>query len=126
MPQYRRIGTVVGFDRDDVRQEEALGRALAERRRPGDPDVAESRAKVRAARHRKKEREWNQIRIPIMGHDKPVLDLAYETALVHEILDLLPYAMKEDTLKVLLEGDGRDLRRVGRLIREQLPDLSKE
>lgn len=125
MPQSPRA-VVVGFDPDDVRQEEALGRLLAEKKHPGDLDCADSRAKVRAARHRKKEREWNQIRVQILHHDRVEPSLAFERALVHEILDLLPYADKEDVLKALLEGDGRDMRRIGRLIRERLPKLAKE
>ncbi len=112
-----------GFEYEDVNQEFALGKILSRKRRPDDGFAAYQRGKTRAARHRKKEREWNQIRVPIMESDKEVANDQFEKALLHEILDMLPYALKEDALRALLADDGRMIRRVAREIRETLPNL---
>lgn len=120
------VGERYGFETADIRQEEAIGVLLAERKHPGNKQVSRDRAKVRAARHRKKERAWNNLRIPIREVDRTVEGLQFERALIHEILDLLPYATKEEVLKALLEGDGRQMRRVGRIVRELIPYLNKD
>lgn len=123
---YRRLGVRYGFEREDVSQEFELGKIMSERTRPGNKLSAWCRGKVRAGRHRKKEREWAQIRLPITEYAKTIDPNQYELALAHEIMDLLPYAEKEGVLKALLEGDGREMRRVGRMIREKFPRLVKD
>jgi hypothetical protein len=119
-------GVPNGFDFDDERQEAALGMHLAGLRKPGDAWAAHSRAKVRVARHRNRERQWNSIKIPIYDHDRGVMGLQFEQALIHEIMDLLPYSYREDALKGLLSGDGRVLRKVKRLLEDKAPGITDE
>lgn len=119
-------GCRYGFEPEDVRQEFAVGALLAERHRPGDRLLAYLRGKVRAARHRAKERNWSRFKIGILDRDKGKYDLQFERALVHEILDLLPYASKERVLKALLSGDGRSIHHAGGLVRRELPNLTKD
>jgi hypothetical protein len=115
-----------GFEPEDVKQEAALGRLQAEVTKPGDAWAAESRAAIRVGRHRKKERAWAQLRIPILDHDKVTEDIQYQQTLAHEILDLLPYATKDEVLTALLEGDGRNIRKAVRRIKEELPGIDRE
>ncbi len=112
-----------GFDPEDVRQEGAMGILQAEKERPGDKGLGRDRARRRIARHRRKEANHHgRIIIPVSPVHPETYALQYEMALAHEILDLLPYAIKEDVLK-RLQGDGRELRVVGRIVREALPGV---
>lgn len=115
-----------GFEPEDIGQEAAIGRLLAERKHPGNKLAAFLRARVRIARHRRKEGLWNSIRVPILDHDRAVAGLQFERALIHEILDLLPYSKREEVLIGMLSGDGRVLRRLGRVIRKLLPGILKD
>jgi hypothetical protein len=83
------------------------------------------RARARIGRHRKKERDWNTLRVPIQENDRAIVGVQFEQILVHEILDMLPYAVKEEALKAMIEDDGRKLRKIGRKIREELPHLAE-
>jgi len=132
-----RHGVRYGFEPEDVRQEYSLGRILSFRRRPGDEFSARSRGKVRSARHKKQEQKYNEIRISLdeltikPGSDekfepKASPGLQFEHALAKEIMDMLPYAEREEILKSLLEGDRREMRRIGRMFRERFPGLTKD
>lgn len=119
MPSSPR-GTVYGFEKEDVEQEKALGVLMAGKCQPGNARAAESRAKVRVARHRKKEWAWNSIRVTILERDREVSDeLMFNQIYLHEILDLMPY-MRGEIMMILEEGDERKINRVGRFIREFL------
>jgi len=119
MPYFSR-GTVYGFEKEDVEQEKALGVLMAGKCQPGNIRAAESRAKVRVARHRKKERAWNSLRVTILEHDRAVSDeVKMNQIYLHEILDLMPY-MRKEVMAILEEGDERKINRVGRFIREFL------
>jgi hypothetical protein len=120
------VGARYGFEIEDVRQEGAIGILMAERCKPGDRLAGKSRAKARIGRHRKKERDWKNLKIQVRQTERSVDGLQYEYALVHEILDLIPYTLKDEALIAMLEGDGRDMRRIGRLIREQIPGIDKD
>ena len=111
-------GCRYGFEVEDLKQEAAVGVLMAERLHPGDKLARFLRVKGRVHRHKKKEAEWKNMRRSILGVEKASPDKTYERILLHEILDLLPYAVKEETLTVLLEGDGRSIRRMGRIIQE--------
>ena len=120
----RLIGPVrYGFEPEDRSQEGALGVIMAERTKPGDLWAGRSRAIVRIARHRKRERDWSIVRLPINSSDHVTSGLDFEAIMLREILDLLPYSLKDEALVALVEGDGRVLRRVGREIREALPGV---
>jgi hypothetical protein len=119
-------GIPYGFDFDDERQEAALGKHQAELRKPGDSWAAHSRAKVRVGRHRKRERQWNTIRIPLYDHDRGVMGLQYEQALIHEILDLLPYSNREEVLKSLLSGEGKVIKEVKSILEKKYPGITEE
>jgi hypothetical protein len=128
----RRSGIPVGFDWDDENQERALGRILAERKRPGDAWAARSRAIVRVARHRKKERQWNKIRVRIDAADRADVGIRMAAIELREIMDMLPYATSPDILKLIRETvdeamtDGRKIRRAASLIRSVLKDKLKD
>jgi hypothetical protein len=113
-----------GFEFEDLNQERALGAILSERRNPGDKDAAGCRAKVRAWRHQKKERMWNKFRVPIKDDSKTSSDdsARMNQIYLHELLDFAPY-LKGEVQKLIESGvDGREAIRVGRLIREKLPE----
>jgi hypothetical protein len=114
-----------GFEKEDVWQEGQVGILLSERRKPGDRWAGKMRARARIGRHRKKERDWNTLRVPIQENDRAIVGVQFEQILVHEILDMLPYAVKEEALKAMIEDDGRKLRKIGRKIREELPHLAE-
>lgn len=118
---------VYGFEKDDVEQEEALGLIMAERCQPGNASAALSRAKVRVGRHRKRERDWNSIRVTIRNVDKTHNedDLRMNQIFLHEILDMLPYALREEVLRELAKGDGRKLGRLGKSIARLFPFLKE-
>ena len=120
-----RGGVRDGFDHEDERQERDLGRWQSEQRWPGDRWKAWMRSRRRVAFHRRREARWHTLRVPMDEKYRAVLDRTYQTILVHEILDLLPFAVKEDVLKVLLTKDGRLYRKAGRRVREALPELVK-
>lgn len=121
-------GVRYGFEWDDVRQERAIGAIMAERTKPGDSWAAYSRGKVRVARHRKKEAQWNTFKISIRETSKgdDFWETKYNQILIHEILDLLPYSFQNKVKKALEIGDGRTINKVGRLIREMLPHLVRK
>ena len=79
-------------------------------------------------RHRKREAEYHNKKDGSQNVEVIALteDKTYEQILIHEILDLLPFTLREEALTVLLSGDGRATRRVGRLIREHLPQQARE
>lgn len=110
-----------GFEPEDRYQEGAVGILMSERTKPGDRWAGRSRAIVRRARHMKRERAWNILRVPIQDSDKVEMSKAFEKALLHEVLDLIPYAKRQEVLKALLSKDGRKIRRAGRIVRENLP-----
>jgi hypothetical protein len=125
-------GVRVGFDRDDEAQERALGRLMAERRKPGDYWAARSRGIVRVARHRLKERKWNMIRVSLSEANRCEVGLKMAAIELREIMDMLPYAaspsiMKliEDDVKAVLEGNNRKLKKAARLIRSVLGNKLK-
>ena len=119
--QFR--GVRAGFDRDDENQERQIGFLLAERRKPGDPWAARSRGIVRVARHRKKEAQWNTIRVPISGAEKSETEIRMDQLMIHEILDLLPYIQRREVADAILSNDMKKIMKAGRIIREILPDL---
>ena len=116
-------GVPYGFEYDDIKQERALGRVMSEIRKPGDDFAAYRRGRMRAGLHKKKEREWNLFRRPLTETSKSFMD--EETRLaqlyLHEILDLLPFGKKEEIKKILETGDGRNIKKAGREVREFLP-----
>jgi len=99
---------------------------VANRKKPGDKLYAWSLAKKRIGRHRKKESRYNTLRVSIRDFEPTTPGLQYEQALIHEIMDLLPYANKEEALKELLTAaeDGRTLRKIKRLLKGKLPGLN--
>ena len=113
-----------GFDPDDLAQEAAIGILMSERTQPGNRHAARLRARQRMGRHRAKEAEYHKRKAPdLEAVTAAPEDAMFERILVHEILDLLPFALKEEALTVLVSGDGRALRRIGRVIRESLPQV---
>ena len=117
---------IYGFEKEDVAQEMALGVIMSEKCKPGNIKATESRAKTRAGRHKKKEREWNNFRVSIISKDKPVdmEKMMFNRVLLHEVLDLIPYSLKKETLNVLLkDGDERKINRLGKAIARLLPML---
>lgn len=112
-----------GFEPEDRAQEAALGAIIAEKKDPGNPMTAFSRAKVRVARHNQKERRWNKFKVGIKDSSRTTDDTAKMNQIyLHELLDFAPF-LKGDVQKLLEDGaDGREARRVGRLIRENLPE----
>lgn len=112
-----------GFEWEDERQERAIGFLQAERNRPGDKHLAYQRSTTRVARHRNKERQWKCARRPIEDHDYSVREVECRRAqvIVHEILETLPSYLKEEIMQALCSGDGRRIRKVGRLVKEVLP-----
>ena len=50
----------------------------------------------------------------------------YEVLLLREILDLLPYSLREETLLALLSTDGRKINKAGRKVRKVLPEKEVE
>ena len=117
------FGVRYGFEYDDLKQERALGAVQSEKRKPGDGFAAYQRGRMRAGRHKKKEREWNLFRRPLTETTKGVdtEDARMAQLYLHEVLDLLPYQKKEEVKKVLETGDGRNIRKTGREVRELLP-----
>jgi len=137
--QYIRLG----FDREEERQERDFGAFLAERRHPGNKFVLFSRQRVRVARHRHKEGLWsdfkkkliaeshggifhNKIPIPVTSMDRASMETQMSQIMLHEILDLLPYITREEAIRVVLEGDGRGIRRMGTKIRGMVPPSALE
>lgn len=118
-------GVRAGFDRDDEAQERKIGFLLSERCKPGDKWAARSRGIVRVARHRKKEAQWNKVRVAIAGAaEMGEIDLRMNQLMVHEILDLLPYIKRREVLEAMLSNDMKRILKAGRLVREELPNLS--
>lgn len=124
---------VYGFEVEDVQQENALGRLQAQAIHPENPVRAYFRGRCRTGRWKKQEYEYarfkESLRIQVYS-ERPKDDLtAFNAALVHEILDLLPLAQKEETLKAMIDDDGRVLTRVGRQVRDTLglkPDAQSD
>jgi hypothetical protein len=117
-------GVRSGFDREDEAQERRIGFLLAERCKPGDKWAARSRGIVRVARHRKKEAQWNKIRVPIVGAaEKGEMNLRMDQIMVHEILDLLPYIKRREVMDAMLSNDMKQIMKAGRIVREELPGL---
>ena len=113
-----------GFEPEDLHQEGALGIEQAKRRKPGDWWLAKMVARQRRARHKAKERAWNTMRAPLEAIRKHDPGIQYARILIHEILDLLPYAKRAEVLTAMLSGDWRRIYRAGRVIRRALPGLS--
>jgi len=120
-------GVVYGFEPEDIAQERALGRFVSERAHPGDTWLAWQRSNGRATRHRKQEAKYKCLketfRIEIRSSVTSDQQM-YAAVMVHEILDLLPLAKKEEVLKAMMRDDGRVYRRIGREVREILPGIN--
>lgn len=116
-------GVRSGFDWDDENQERKLGFLMADRCKPGDTWAARSRGIVRVARHRKKEAQWNHIRVNISGAEKAEVKTRMDQIMVHELLDLLPYTERGIVTKALEANDERRIKRAGRIVRKLLPGL---
>lgn len=113
-----------GFEPEDLHQEGALGIEQAKLRKPGDWWLAKMVARQRRARHKAKERAWNTMRAPLEAIRKHDPGIQYARILIHEILDLLPYAKRQEVLTAMLSGDWRRIYRAGRVIRRALPGLA--
>lgn len=120
-------GVVYGFEPEDVAQERALGRFMSERLHPGDGWQAWQRSKGRVRRHREQEAKYKRLkesfRIEVRSSVTSNQQM-YAAVMVHEILDLLPLAKKEEAMKAMMADDGRIYRRVGREVREMLPGIN--
>jgi len=121
-------GVVYGFEPEDVAQEQALGRIMSERIHPGDGWQAWQRSRGRAGRHREQEAKYKRLKQSLFflaDIRSTVSDQQmYSAVMVHEILDLLPLAKKEEAMKAMMEDDGRTYRRIGREVREMLPGIN--
>lgn len=115
---------IIGFEKDDERQEFQLGKLLWLSTHPGHPD-GDLKGYRRLIFHRKRmAKHHGGLRVRMIEEiTKADYGLEYENLLVKEILALLPYAVKQEALRALAGADGRSIRRAGRLIRENLPDL---
>jgi len=111
-----------GFEKEDLAQEMALGRLQAERLHPGNDYRAYSRGHCRVGRWKSEEAKYahfkQNLRVEIVSRRDE--EVAFHSMLLHEILDFLPLVKKEEALRVMAREDGRELRRVGREISEEL------
>lgn len=139
----RKKYSILGFDREEEKQERDLGAYLAQLKHPGNTFVSLSRQRGRVARHRHKEGLWsgfkkkliseghcgifhNKIPIPVTSKDRASMETQVSQITLHEILDLLPYITREEAIRVVLEGDGRGIRRMGTKIRGMVPPSALE
>ena len=113
-----------GFEPEDLVQERALGTLMAHRLHPDNGLKAWDRCRSRIGRHREKEADYKRIKdalkIEIRSKTTVSDEQMYASVMVHEILDLLPLAVKENALQAMLLDDGRKFRKIGREIREAI------
>lgn len=118
---------ISGFDKDDERQERALGHLMAQRLHPGNKWAAILRGRARVGIWRKKEAKWNSIRVDLTGAEKATIGLRMDQIEVHEYLDLLPHVMdRKKAEEILLSNDGRKIARLGRIIRKRLVEKASD
>lgn len=115
------------YDVEEIGQVAKIAIHIAESQHPGDRGHGKHRARQAIARYRIKERRWFDVRVPLSrvigGVDED--RRRFELILVREILDLLPYTVRDEVLTALLSNDGKRINRAGRLVREALPHITK-
>ncbi len=113
-----------GFEPEDRYQEAFLGKLMSERTKPGDDDAARSRGRVRVGRHKKNEAKHAAGRItgPLIHPTRE--DHILEVIMIREILDLISYVNRDENLLALLDNV-KELRKIGKIIRETRPDLAR-
>lgn len=117
------------WDPDDIKQEARMGIMIAERECPGDRAHGRNRARQRIGRHLKRELSWWERRAPLPAREWPGFaktDRIEEVILIREILDLLPFVVRDEVLFALLSNDGKRLKKAGRLVRESVPGIDQE
>ena len=116
---------IIGYERDDERQEFHLGKLLWLRTHPGSRD-GNLKGYRRLKFHRAREGRWGGIRArlitAVVASDA---SYDYEAMLIQEILALLPLTVKQEALRALASDDGRRIRKAARLISEAVPELVK-
>jgi len=127
-------GIIAAYDTEEIRQVRKIATHTAERERPGNKQHAFLRGKQAVGRYRIKERRYYELHVNANEDWLMAIDAEravtmrddYNTFLVREILDLLPFTIKDEVLTALLSNDGKRIGRVGRLIRETLPKLTED
>ena len=117
------------WDPDDIKQEALYGIFIAERECPGDRAHGRNRARQRIGRHIRRECRGWELRTSLPDREWPGLaryDRTEEIILIREILDLVPFAVRDEVLFALLSNDGKRLKKAGRLVRESVPGIEKE
>lgn len=117
---------IIGFEREDERQEFHLGKLLWLRTHP-DSNDGNLKGYRRFKFHRAREAKWGGLRVRLIAA-MFVTNAAdnYEALLVHDILALLPLTVRQEALRALASDDGRRIKKAARLIREAVPELVKQ
>lgn len=118
-------GIVARYDVEEIKQVRAIATEAAAKERPGNSQHAWKRGQQAVGRYRIKERRYYELHISADVERPVTMEADYNAFLVREILDLLPFTMKDEVLTALLSNDGKRIGRAGRLIRETLPKLTK-
>ncbi len=126
----RSRGPNLWYDPDEVKQEAKIAMHIAHEQRPEDLAFVRSRARQAIGRHLRRQRKHviGRVSIAAAMHvpDAAETQRAYEAILLREILDLLPYTVKDEVLTALLSNDGKRIGRAGRLVRATLPGVTTE
>jgi len=111
-----------GNDPADVYQEGAIAIYLAQIKYPGNRRHAQLRARQRIYRWREKEWKWLRKREQLRDYAADEKDRQlFEVLLLREVLDMLPYAVREEALLALLDPTDRKIEKAGEKVRGHLP-----
>lgn len=120
------IDRVIGYEKDDEKQEHALGKLLWLKSHPGHPD-GDLKGYRRVKFYRARQGRWSRMRVQMIEEiTRADTKTEIEAIELREILALLPYAARAEVLLAVAANDGRHFRKAGRAVREAIPEVIQQ